>query len=245
MIERLTWILASQPASADSARPARHHRPGRHADLVRRGPALRRDHAAPAWLRARADAGLERAGGVLRRGRLGVRRPGGADPPGRAQRGPDRRRAAARGSRCWPRSGAGPCNTRGRSRRQIAAHYDLGNRLFELFLDESMTYSCAVFEDEQADLGRGAAGQAALDLRAAGAGTRRSPARDRDRLGRSGGVRGGEPRLPRDHDDDLHRTGGRRARARGGGGPGGPDHRARVRLPRPRRAATRSSCRSR
>ena len=44
-------------------------------------------------------------------------------------------------------------NTRGRSRRQIAAHYDLGNRLFELFLDESMTYSCAVFEDEQADLG--------------------------------------------------------------------------------------------
>jgi cyclopropane-fatty-acyl-phospholipid synthase len=45
-------------------------------------------------------------------------------------------------------------NTRRRSRRQIAAHYDLGNRLFELFLDESMTYSCAVFEDDQADLGR-------------------------------------------------------------------------------------------
>src|SRR5207247_1590556 len=32
------------------------------------------------------------------------------------------------------------------SRRNIAHHYDLGNDLFELFLDESMTYSCALFE---------------------------------------------------------------------------------------------------
>jgi cyclopropane-fatty-acyl-phospholipid synthase len=37
-------------------------------------------------------------------------------------------------------------NTPGRSRRQIAAHYDLGNELFGLFLDRSMMYSCAVFE---------------------------------------------------------------------------------------------------
>ena len=29
------------------------------------------------------------------------------------------------------------------ARRQIAAHYDLGNDLFRLFLDESLTYSCA------------------------------------------------------------------------------------------------------
>jgi cyclopropane-fatty-acyl-phospholipid synthase len=43
-------------------------------------------------------------------------------------------------------------NTRTRSRRQIAAHYDLGNKLFELFLDESMTYSCAVFREETASL---------------------------------------------------------------------------------------------
>jgi cyclopropane-fatty-acyl-phospholipid synthase len=37
-------------------------------------------------------------------------------------------------------------NTPGRARRRIAAHYDLGNELFELFLDETMMYSCAVFE---------------------------------------------------------------------------------------------------
>ncbi len=36
-------------------------------------------------------------------------------------------------------------NTPRRSRRQIAAHYDLGNELFALFLDATMTYSCAVF----------------------------------------------------------------------------------------------------
>jgi len=33
-----------------------------------------------------------------------------------------------------------------RSRRHIGYHYDLGNDLFRLMLDESMTYSCAVFE---------------------------------------------------------------------------------------------------
>jgi len=33
-----------------------------------------------------------------------------------------------------------------RSRRNIAYHYDLGNELFSLMLDETMTYSCAVFE---------------------------------------------------------------------------------------------------
>ena len=33
-----------------------------------------------------------------------------------------------------------------RARRNIAYHYDLGNDLFRLMLDETMTYSCAVFE---------------------------------------------------------------------------------------------------
>jgi cyclopropane-fatty-acyl-phospholipid synthase len=33
-----------------------------------------------------------------------------------------------------------------RSRRNIAYHYDLGNDLFALMLDETMTYSCAIFE---------------------------------------------------------------------------------------------------
>ncbi len=37
-------------------------------------------------------------------------------------------------------------NTIERSREQIAAHYDLGNDLYELFLDETMMYSSAVFD---------------------------------------------------------------------------------------------------
>ncbi len=37
-------------------------------------------------------------------------------------------------------------NTRDGSRRNIAAHYDLSNDFFALFLDESMMYSCAIFE---------------------------------------------------------------------------------------------------
>jgi cyclopropane-fatty-acyl-phospholipid synthase len=47
----------------------------------------------------------------------------------------------------WLRS-----NTIDRSRRQIAAHYDLGNDLFGLFLDRTMMYSCAVFDSPQATL---------------------------------------------------------------------------------------------
>ena len=37
-------------------------------------------------------------------------------------------------------------NGLGRARRNIAYHYDLGNEFFEAMLDETMTYSCAVFE---------------------------------------------------------------------------------------------------
>jgi cyclopropane-fatty-acyl-phospholipid synthase len=43
-------------------------------------------------------------------------------------------------------------NTPGRSRRRIAAHYDLGNELFSLFLDETMMYSCAVFDSPESTL---------------------------------------------------------------------------------------------
>ena len=43
-------------------------------------------------------------------------------------------------------------NTRGGSARNIAAHYDLGNDAFALFLDETMTYSCGIFERADATL---------------------------------------------------------------------------------------------
>jgi cyclopropane-fatty-acyl-phospholipid synthase len=39
-----------------------------------------------------------------------------------------------------------------RARRNIAYHYDLGNDLFALMLDETMTYSCAVFEHDDEPL---------------------------------------------------------------------------------------------
>jgi len=38
-------------------------------------------------------------------------------------------------------------NTRAGARRNIAAHYDLSNDFFALFLDPTLTYSCAVFEN--------------------------------------------------------------------------------------------------
>ena len=43
-------------------------------------------------------------------------------------------------------------NTRAGSRRNIAAHYDLGNDLFKLFLDDSMMYSSAIFAEEDETL---------------------------------------------------------------------------------------------
>ncbi|MGB5986382.1 MAG: cyclopropane-fatty-acyl-phospholipid synthase family protein [Desulfobacterales bacterium] len=43
-------------------------------------------------------------------------------------------------------------NTRRGSRDNILAHYDLGNDFYRLFLDETMTYSCGIFEDNNDDL---------------------------------------------------------------------------------------------
>jgi cyclopropane-fatty-acyl-phospholipid synthase len=43
-------------------------------------------------------------------------------------------------------------NTRIGSRRNIAAHYDLGNEFFEAFLDETMTYSCGIFPTRESTM---------------------------------------------------------------------------------------------
>ena len=45
-----------------------------------------------------------------------------------------------------------PRNTRSAARRHISAHYDLGNDMFELFLDETMSYSCARWDEGSATL---------------------------------------------------------------------------------------------
>jgi cyclopropane-fatty-acyl-phospholipid synthase len=44
------------------------------------------------------------------------------------------------------------CNTRKGSRLNVAAHYDLGNDFYKLFLDETLTYSCGIFERENSTL---------------------------------------------------------------------------------------------
>jgi cyclopropane-fatty-acyl-phospholipid synthase len=43
-------------------------------------------------------------------------------------------------------------NTRGGSRSNIAAHYDLSNEFYSLFLDETMTYSSGVFPDSSSSM---------------------------------------------------------------------------------------------
>jgi cyclopropane-fatty-acyl-phospholipid synthase len=43
-------------------------------------------------------------------------------------------------------------SSRSGSARNIAAHYDLGNELYALMLDETMAYSCGIFEHEDSTL---------------------------------------------------------------------------------------------
>ena len=43
-------------------------------------------------------------------------------------------------------------NTKSRSKQNIARHYDLGNDFFSLWLDETLTYSSAIFEKETKSL---------------------------------------------------------------------------------------------
>ncbi|MFV2033183.1 MAG: class I SAM-dependent methyltransferase, partial [Gammaproteobacteria bacterium] len=50
-------------------------------------------------------------------------------------------------ARWWPRF-----NSIGRARVEVAHHYDLSRRFFELFLDENMQYSCAYFHHKKVGL---------------------------------------------------------------------------------------------
>lgn len=43
-------------------------------------------------------------------------------------------------------------NSRSNSKKNIEAHYDLGNDFFELFLDQSLTYSCGIFDSPHATM---------------------------------------------------------------------------------------------
>ncbi|MCU0558729.1 MAG: cyclopropane-fatty-acyl-phospholipid synthase family protein [Desulfobacterales bacterium] len=48
-------------------------------------------------------------------------------------------------------------NTRAGSRRNIVAHYDLGNDFYRLFLDDTLTYSCGIFEQPESTLAEASA----------------------------------------------------------------------------------------
>jgi cyclopropane fatty-acyl-phospholipid synthase-like methyltransferase len=86
------------------------------------------------------------------------------------------------------------------ARRNVAAHYDLGNDLFAAFLDERMVYSCAYFPRAGASLEEA---QLAKFKRICGQLPRpwQPPAGDRPRLGRPRRPRRPRARLPRHYDD--------------------------------------------
>jgi cyclopropane-fatty-acyl-phospholipid synthase len=104
-------------------------------------------------------------------------------------------------------------NTRRGSRRNIGAHYDLSNDFFELFLDDTLTYSCGRFTrpDAQGGLDR----QVRPHGGAARSTSRGPPDRDRDGVGWLRPPRRLAVRLPRHHDDDLRRAIPARHPARG------------------------------
>ena len=43
-------------------------------------------------------------------------------------------------------------NTKERSKKNIAAHYDLGNEFFSIWLDKTLTYSCGIFNSSDETL---------------------------------------------------------------------------------------------
>ena len=100
--------------------------------------------------------------------------------------------------------------TKAGARRNIGRHYDLSNEFFALFLDETMTYSSALFETAAdgspaaADRLLGQAQQRKIDrlLDQARVGPGYPAARDRHRLGRAGDP-GRQARRHRPHGHDL------------------------------------------
>ena len=95
----------------------------------------------------------------------------------------------------WPGTRAPRRNTVDGARRNIHRHYDLSNDLFALFLDETMTYSSALFDTDAAGRPVATADRCSPTRSAArstgcstgaGVGPGTPAARDRHRLGRAG-----------------------------------------------------------
>ena len=136
-------------------------------------------------------------------------------------------------------------NTTRQSRRNIAAHYDLGNDFYRTLpgRDDDL------LERRLRHAGPVARRRPAQQVPAHGGGRRADPRparpRDRDGLGRVRAVRGRRARLPGDDDHDLAGAARPGPRARPGRRPGGPRRRPAARLPRHRPAPTTRSSRSR
>ncbi len=79
-------------------------------------------------------------------------------------------------------------NTKRQARRNIYAHYDIGNAFYSAWLDPSMTYSSALFEDDTPDLDRRAKQQISPACRSHRSAARPEAAGDRLRLGRLCGI---------------------------------------------------------
>ena len=238
-------------------------------ELARRRPLGRRRSGSPTMRIHRPTEFFRRLGARrpdrLRRGlhgrRLGRRRPRLASSPSSPATlptlvpAPLQTAARARTSRAAPRAERNtPRTTRASN---IARHYDLSNDLFALFLDETMSYSSALF-DTRCDRGDhlrprrpradaiDLAGAGPQDRPAARPGRRRRGhprARDRHRLGRAG-----HPRRPARRHRALGDAVQRAARAgRASGSPtAGVADRVTVellRLPRASQGSTTRSCR--
>ena len=151
------------------------------------------------------------------------------------------RRARGRRRCGWPREPGTRLrrNHRAGARRNIAAHYDLGNDFYETWLDASMTYSSAMFDD--ADEPLEVAQQRKLRAMLAAPAPRRAT-----RSWRSAAAGGRSPAVAAAEGDEVHaRDALAEQKARGGGTSAARGHRAPDRLSRRRRAATMRSPASR
>ena len=103
-----------------------------------------------------------------------------------------------------------------RDRRAVTHHYDVSNDFFALFLDESMTYSCAVWSRGAQTLEEAQETKLELVCTKLGLQAGRAAARRRLRLGLVRRPRGEEPRRPRHRHHAVGAAGraGAAARAR-------------------------------
>ena len=153
--------------------------------------------------------GQRRPGRVVRRRLVGHRRPhrrSSGSPTG-ASHAPIR--SVTRAPTCSrpsldPIARAAPTPTSGATPRNVRAHYDLGNELFQRLLDDTMMYSCAIFDSPDDSLADRVARQARTSRARASSSSRG------DRVLEIGTGWGGFAihaaraiRLPRHDDDDL------------------------------------------